>query len=77
MSDGVVLRVSFANGTVMDYPVTGRGSWRWTDPGDALARLIVRPTGGMSQNEGRWQARCELPAMNVLSVEVLAARGAR
>lgn len=70
MSECKTLRVQFLDGETIDYPLhAGRGNWHWSH--DTVPKLVICPSGGMRQNDGVWQPRYELPAMNIRHVMII------
>lgn len=75
MSDGcVTVRVFFLSGDAYDFPVHTGGDWRYTDRNEYPPRLIVRPFGGTTTNDGEPQCRHEIPLATIESVFVVPAR---
>ena len=70
----VTVRVFFLSGDARDFPVHPGGDWRYTERNDFPTRLIVRPFGGMRQNDGEPQCRHEIPLATIESVFVVPAR---
>jgi len=67
VSAKVLLHVTTADERVATYTICKGGDWRYATNPD---RIVIRPTGGMLANDGRPQARVEVPLRNVSAVYV-------